>query len=473
MPYALPDVMRAGNKWIFLCEGEKDAINMQHAGFIATTFGGASDCPNECMHYFKDKKVFIVGDYDQAGAERVHRLYDMLTQHAKVVKHTWLKNPNQSKTCNDVTDWFSQGGTPDALKEQVNDCKEGYEPLPKEPTHKILSFSQLCELPSPEWLVHGFLQQRSTAMIFGKSGSYKSFTALDMSLCIATGKAYFDYPVVQGSVLYIAGEGAFGYRLRSMVWSEYYQTAIKNFYMLPHALDLVDETMHQILLDDIEIHKLQPKLLVVDTLARCFGSGDENSASDMTKFIQNLDKIRNTLHCTILIIHHAGKSASAGARGSSALLAAMDTSIEIAKQDMVMTMTCDKQKDGSPFEQMQFEMVKKQCMEGESLIATAMDDTHPVFQDDEVLKVCKELLMKKGESVDHPDIPDRQLVINRNLLREHTLHLFEGGSGTKARKFREVVERLIAKNEIKFAGSSKGNQYFWVMFANETDDNYL
>jgi hypothetical protein len=81
--------------------------------------------------------------------------------------------------------------------------------------------------------------------------------------------------------------------------------------------------------------------------------------------------------------------------------------------------------------------------------------------------------MKKGESVDHPDIPDRQLVINRNLLREHTLHLFEGGSGTKARKFREVVERLIAKNEIKFAGSSKGNQYFWVMFANETDDNYL
>jgi hypothetical protein len=387
------------------------------------------------MHYFKDKKVFIVGDYDQAGAERVHRLYDMLTQHAKVVKHTWLKNPDQSKTCNDVTDWFSQGGTPDALKEQVNDCKEGYEPLPKEPTHKILSFSQLCELPSPEWLVHGFL--------------------------------------VQGSVLYIAGEGAFGYRLRSMVWSEYYQTAIKNFYMLPHALDLVDETMHQILLDDIEIHKLQPKLLVVDTLARCFGSGDENSASDMTKFIQNLDKIRNTLDCTILIIHHAGKSASAGARGSSALLAAMDTSIEIAKQDMVMTMTCDKQKDGSPFEQMQFEMVKKQCMEGESLIATAMDDTHPVFQDDEVLKVCKELLMKKGESVDHPDIPDRQLVINRNLLREHTLHLFEGGSGTKARKFREVVERLIAKNEIKFAGSSKGNQYFWVMFANETDDNYL
>jgi hypothetical protein len=82
-------------------------------------------------------------------------------------------------------------------------------------------------------------------------------------------------------------------------------------------------------------------MVVIDTLARSFGAGDENTVKDMTKCIRNLDAIREATQATILVIHHSGKDASKGARGSSALLGAADTEIEIADRHFRTT----KQRD--------------------------------------------------------------------------------------------------------------------------------
>ncbi len=70
-------------------------------------------------------------------------------------------------------------------------------------------------------------------------------------------------------------------------------------------------------------------LVVVDTLARAFAGGNENDNRDMGGFVKNVDRIRRALGTAVLIVHHAGKNAAAGARGHSSLRAATDTEIEI------------------------------------------------------------------------------------------------------------------------------------------------
>ena len=45
VPYNLPELLATDDRWVFLCEGEKDCSTLAKAGFVATTFGGSSDLP--------------------------------------------------------------------------------------------------------------------------------------------------------------------------------------------------------------------------------------------------------------------------------------------------------------------------------------------------------------------------------------------------------------------------------------------
>jgi hypothetical protein len=87
-----------------------------------------------------------------------------------------------------------------------------------------------------------------------------------------------------------------------------------------------------------------PALIVLDTLARCFGGGDENSTQDMSKFVSACDTIRQRYHCTILVVHHTGHADKSRARGAIALKAAIDSEYRLAK-DGGLVLTATKMKD--------------------------------------------------------------------------------------------------------------------------------
>jgi hypothetical protein len=53
--------------------------------------------------------------------------------------------------------------------------------------------------------------------------------------------------------------------------------------------------------------------------------GDENSSDAMGTLVANSDKIRHATGAHLLWVHHSGKVISMGMRGSSVLLAAVDT----------------------------------------------------------------------------------------------------------------------------------------------------
>lgn len=88
-----------------------------------------------------------------------------------------------------------------------------------------------------------------------------------------------------------------------------------------------------------------PALVIVDTLARAMGEGDENSGPDMGAMIRTLDLIRGETGAHVLVVHHAGKDTSKGARGHSSLRAAVDTEIEVTRDGLFITAETKKQRD--------------------------------------------------------------------------------------------------------------------------------
>jgi hypothetical protein len=96
----------------------------------------------------------------------------------------------------------------------------------------------------------------------------------------------------------------------------------------------------------------------------------------MNAFIANLDKLRLATGATILVIHHSGKDSSRGERGSSALRAAVDTSIEVTGQSGTRTFRVEKQKDGESGASFSFDLKSVEIGlddEGESITSCVVE----------------------------------------------------------------------------------------------------
>jgi hypothetical protein len=57
-----------------------------------------------------------------------------------------------------------------------------------------------------------------------------------------------------------------------------------------------------------------------------------NAFEDMSLYVSNVSRLAEAIDATALIVHHAGKDPTRGARGSSSLKAAVNVEIEIARR---------------------------------------------------------------------------------------------------------------------------------------------
>src|SRR5262249_42278218 len=122
-----------------------------------------------------------------------------------------------------------------------------------------------------------------------------------------------------------------------------------------------------------ELQPHQPKLIILDTLARCLVGGDEDSAKDMGLFIEAADRIRQKLNATVLILHHPVKKGGRE-RGSGALLAGVETMMSLTDSGGMRTLTCEKQKDARLFDPIHFQLVQVTLPdEQSSLCAVPLD----------------------------------------------------------------------------------------------------
>jgi len=203
------------------------------------------------------------------------------------------------------------------------------------------------------FVIKGLIPECSFASIYGPSGSFKSFLALDWACHIATGKDWDGHKVKQGAVLYVAGEGGFGVTQRVRAWELHHQVAtLDNLARLPVPVFPADSDNVKDVLEYCQEIKTKTghavKLVILDTLARCYGGNDENSSKDMGAFIKGCDTIKQLTGATVLVVHHSGKNAENGGRGSSSLPAALDVEYRVKRDgedQQALVLTCSKMKD--------------------------------------------------------------------------------------------------------------------------------
>jgi hypothetical protein len=206
----------------------------------------------------------------------------------------------------------------------------------------------------PEFVIAGLVETESLAAIFGKPGSGKSFIALGMAASVASGTPYHGRDVMQGPVVYVAGEGHNGLRRRLAAWERHHGVSLADapLHFSRRATSLLDPAAADAVIAAIEsvaqAEGKPPRLIIVDTVARNFGAGDENSTRDMSLFVAGVDSIKGRFPgCSVLLVHHTGHGEGDRARGSSVLLGALDAEFRTELVDGITTLQGTKSKEGA------------------------------------------------------------------------------------------------------------------------------
>ena len=84
--------------------------------------------------------------------------------------------------------------------------------------YKILGRNRLKDLQPPSYLIPRILPEKGLVTLVAEPSSKKSFLAVHMASCVATGTPFCDIPTNKGNIVYIAAEGQFGIRKRISAW---------------------------------------------------------------------------------------------------------------------------------------------------------------------------------------------------------------------------------------------------------------
>lgn len=345
---------------------------------------------------------------------------------------------------------------------------------------KLCFLEDIQPLLTSRYIVKGWIEQGASSVVYGESNVGKTFFALDMAMHIAAGVPWHNMPVQPpireiGGVVYVAGEGGTGLYNRiaalRVAKPELVEAAQneRGFVLLPTTLDFCGGNDADAIVEALSGIPGTPRFIIIDTLARTMGDGDENTARDMGMFIKSIDRIRYATGAHIMIIHHSGKDASKGARGSGSLRAAVDTEIHLTKSRMTVTAETTKQRDmltGQRFGYYLQDIELGEDEDGDPVTSAIVEPTELIKEPPrlserhrDALRALDDALDRHGETSDRVDVGRDQKMVQVKLWREicDDLPLCKGTSNSGPRKaFHDVKHNLEEKGFIQTSG-----EYVW------------
>jgi hypothetical protein len=197
---------------------------------------------------------------------------------------------------------------------------------------------------------------------YGPPGSGKS--VLEADKCVAIGSTLTHWNgrrILNGLALIVGAEAAEGMRRRVIACTKHRQVRLSevNVAILERAISF-EPARVQRLIDTLrtaaETRGLPVRYVVIDTL-----TANEPGKEDTEHFgrvAAALTMICDQLGCFVTVVHHTGKNVENGLRGSSTLIGALDTAVEVARADAdERTATVVKQRDGADGEAFRFRLV--------------------------------------------------------------------------------------------------------------------
>ena len=288
---------------------------------------------------------------------------------------------------------------------------------------------QLDLLPKSQWIIKGILPRSADpSLLFGASGSGKSFLALDMALAISRGEDWFGHRSKQTRVVYLAAEGGTGLGKRIKAYCDQKNVDIDD---LP--IDVITGCPNILEQDDIsELAKSLAAsgpygLVIVDTLAQVTPGANENAGEDMGRALSNLKALGEATGATVQVVHHAGKDLNRGSRGWSGIKAAMDSQLEVHRDPDTgaRSFRVEKMKDGEDGAQFAFKL---------SVVELGVDE------DGDLITSC---VVEREEHVQPKTPSDRSGVKRRGHVETHILEVMATFGKLDAVETEDLIQRAV------------------------------
>lgn len=361
---------------IVIVEGEKCADALVSIGVDATSLMGGANTSIEKTDLtpLAGKTVVLWPDHDTPGSSLMDKLAEPLAALGCAVRR--LTPPAMKPVGWDAADAVAEGF-------DVIGFLKAAPIAPERPRLPILDVPGLLSVPDPTWIIDGWVIDDGASVWYGPAKTFKTFNVLDMALSVACGVEWRGNAVVQQPVLYLLGEGMGTFKYRVHVWlAKRSEGRQARFWTIPVGVPLSTPEGLANALAAIDSLPVRPGLVVIDTLNRHFGPGDENSSQDMTRFVQSVDALRAHTRAHIAIVHHSGKDAEKGARGSSALLGAVDNEFRITRTEgtQICRIECTAARHSDEPKPMTVELVKVEVTHPES--GLVMSSLLPVLRDE-------------------------------------------------------------------------------------------
>ena len=208
-------------------------------------------------------------------------------------------------------------------------------PLPVQPVGEIDAS------PRVGWLIEEIWSEEGVGWLVGTPKSFKTWLALHLALCVATGKPAlerFSIPT-RGRVLLFAAEDApvaVRARLEGMAKHQGLTLAGADVHLIRSpSLRLDRQEDRERLLATIRQHR--PRLLVLDPFVRV-QNVNENSAQEISEVLAHLRDLQRRFSTAIMVVHHARKNgagdrAGLALRGSSDLWAWADSTLYLRRRE--------------------------------------------------------------------------------------------------------------------------------------------
>jgi hypothetical protein len=362
---------------VLIVEGEKTYEEIIKAGIYAgkvcTWHGGSNSYDKADWSAIEQDRAIIYPDHDKTGYKAALGLKTILEAlHIDVVI---AQNPSS---------WEEKDDLADHLDWDVNLYEYAYAnpyvpekpPIDSRKLNLVHASEAIKNIKRPQFVIKNVLEKDSLTLLYGSAKAGKSFVSISMAASVSMGIDWFDHKTKEGLVVYLAGEGQRGIARRLLAWQQLNKpNLLKNskFHFSTRGAQLLNDSEAVLLRD--EILKLQdhygasPQMIVIDTLARNFGAGNENSTEDMNRFIASIDRwLREEFGSAIVLVHHTGHDAASRARGSSVLPAAVDWSYQVTREDdeehtMLLDFEQTLIKDGKPLPNKRFQFQEVELLE--------------------------------------------------------------------------------------------------------------
>ncbi len=184
-------------------------------------------------------------------------------------------------------------------------------------------------IPEVKWRVENLIPDRGVTIIGGTSGARKTWVAMQIALCCASGTNFLDhFETTKCNVLYVDEENGnitIPNRFFMLKEGHKFEAPFDNLFISIFNGFKLDDKLSIIKLE-LLIEKYDPKLIVFDSMVRCM-IGEEDKSTDVRKIFDNLKPILVEKDIGFIILHHTTKGRSKGIdtlRGSGDFVAFAD-----------------------------------------------------------------------------------------------------------------------------------------------------